>query len=146
MPPERQLISRLSIAEPRPGPHQHYQRLPNIALRQLVADSVDLVAVEIGWPSQRPISVLAVRFLDAFWALEAAGTRPDAGHFHAPAVPKRVIGRSLASFLRFWAVAASKNSSLAPLGPRNLRRLSLRIRLRWANSISTFFLRCLERS
>ena len=29
------------------------------------------------------------------------------------------IGLSLASFRRFWAVAASRNSSRAPLGPRN---------------------------
>jgi hypothetical protein len=32
------------------------------------------------------------------------------------------MGLSLASFLRFWAVAASKNSSRAPRGPRSRRR------------------------
>ena len=33
------------------------------------------------------------------------------------------------------------NSSRAPLGPRNRSRSSLRMRLRWANSISTFLRR-----
>jgi integrase/recombinase XerD len=37
---------------------------------------------------------------------------------------------SLASFLRFWAVAARWNSSRAPFGPRNRRRSSFRMRLR----------------
>ena len=46
---------------------------------------------------------------------------------------------SLASLRRFCATAASRNSSLAPNGPRNRRRLRRRIRLRCANSISTFF-------
>src|SRR5215813_2018250 len=31
-------------------------------------------------------------------------------------------GMSFASFLRFWAVAANRNSSLAPLGPMSKRR------------------------
>src|SRR5947199_10496523 len=35
------------------------------------------------------------------------------------------------------AIAASVNSSCAPRGPRNRRRPSLRMRLRWANNIST---------
>src|SRR5271168_4196216 len=48
-------------------------------------------------------------------------------------------GSSLASFLRFWAVAAKRNSSRAPFGPRSRNRSSLRMRLRCANSISTFF-------
>src|SRR5262245_56436099 len=43
---------------------------------------------------------------------------------------------SFASLLRFWAVAASRNSSRAPLGPRSRNRRSRRIRLRCANSIS----------
>ncbi len=47
----------------------------------------------------------------------------------------------LAILRRFWAVAARRNSSLAPFGPRRRNRSGLRIRLRWANSISTFF-RC----
>lgn len=34
------------------------------------------------------------------------------------AYARAVIDLSLASFLRFWAVAASRNSSRAPRGPR----------------------------
>ena len=49
------------------------------------------------------------------------------------------LGISLASLRRFWAVAARWNSSRAPFGPRNRSRSSFRMRLRWANSISTFF-------
>jgi hypothetical protein len=45
----------------------------------------------------------------------------------------------LASLRRFWAVAASRNSSFAPHGPRNLSLFRPRMRLRWAKSISTFF-------
>ena len=48
-------------------------------------------------------------------------------------------GSSMASLRRFWAVAARWNSSRAPFGPRNRSRSSFRMRLRWANSISTFF-------
>jgi hypothetical protein len=50
-----------------------------------------------------------------------------------------VAGMSLASLRRFWAVAARWNSSRAPFGPRNRSRSSRRMRLAWANSISTFF-------
>ena len=39
-------------------------------------------------------------------------------------------GMSFASFRRFWAVAANRNSSFAPLGPRRRNRPSLRMRLR----------------
>ena len=48
-------------------------------------------------------------------------------------------GISFAIFRRFWAVAARRNSSRAPFGPRSRSRPSLRKRLRCANSISTFF-------
>ena len=48
------------------------------------------------------------------------------------------IGISLASFRRFWAMAAKVNSSRAPQGPRSRNRPSRRMRLRCANSISTF--------
>ena len=48
------------------------------------------------------------------------------------------IGISFASLRRFWAVAARRNSSRAPHGPRSRRRSRRRMRLRWANSISTF--------
>ena len=40
---------------------------------------------------------------------------------------------------KFWAVAASKNSSCAPESPRSRKRSSFKIRFRCANSISTFF-------
>ena len=48
-------------------------------------------------------------------------------------------GKILAGLRRFWAVAASRNSSFAPHGPRNRNRPNPRMRLRWAKSISTFF-------
>ena len=48
------------------------------------------------------------------------------------------IGINLASLRRFWAVAARRNSSRAPFGPRSRSRSSLRMRLRCANSISIF--------
>ena len=41
---------------------------------------------------------------------------------------------------RFWAIAANVNSNWAPLSPRKRSRPSRRMRLRWANSISTRFL------
>ncbi len=47
-------------------------------------------------------------------------------------------GLSFASFLRFCAVAASKNSSRAPDGPRSPSLPRWRMRLRWAKSISLF--------
>ena len=50
----------------------------------------------------------------------------------------------MASLRRFWAVAASRNSSFAPHGPRNRNRPSPRMRLRCAKSISTFFLSRIE--
>ncbi len=59
--------------------------------------------------------------------------------FDAAGAPK-----IFASFLRFWAVAASRNSSLAPHGPRNRSRPRPRMRLRCAKSISTFFLSFIE--
>ena len=52
----------------------------------------------------------------------------------------------LASFRRFLAVAASRNSSSAPHGPRNRRRPRPRMRSRWANSFSTFFQSLIEMS
>ena len=55
-------------------------------------------------------------------------------------------GKILASLRRFWAVAARRNSSFAPHGPRNRRRPRPRMRLRWANSISTFFRNFIEMS
>ena len=51
------------------------------------------------------------------------------------------VGISLASFLRFCAVVARRNSSRAPFGPRSLSRSRRRMRFRCANRLSTF-LRC----
>src|SRR4051794_22015470 len=64
----------------------------------------------------------------------------------APHVAARGAGAgiSMAILRRFWAAAARWNSSRAPFGPRNRSRSSLRMRLAWANSISTFFRSCLE--
>ena len=52
--------------------------------------------------------------------------------------------RILTSLWRFWAVAARINSSFAPHDPRNRSRPNPRMRLRWAKSISTFFLSRIE--
>ena len=46
--------------------------------------------------------------------------------------------RSLASRLRFCAVAVSSTSSLTPFKPRSRSRSSLSMRFMWANRISTF--------
>ena len=71
--------------------------------------------------------------LSGFW--RHAGTAiPCSGGFQT----------SFASFLRFCAVAASRNSSRAPNGPRNRNRPSFNIRFRCANSISTFLRWCLD--
>jgi hypothetical protein len=49
------------------------------------------------------------------------------------------FGRSFASFRRFWAVAARRNSSLARFGPRSLSLPILRMRLRWAKCYAHHF-------
>jgi hypothetical protein len=54
--------------------------------------------------------------------------------------PAGINGRwsiNRANFLKFWTVAASRNSSVAPVIPRNRSRRKLKFRLRWANAIST---------
>jgi hypothetical protein len=50
----------------------------------------------------------------------------------SPHVAKMGAGSeiSFANFRRFWAVAANRNSSLAPFGPRRRNRPSLRMRFR----------------
>ena len=50
----------------------------------------------------------------------------------SPHVAKMGAGSemSFANFLRFWAVVASRSSSLAPLGSRRRNRSSLRMRFR----------------
>src|SRR5689334_544134 len=79
-------------------------------------------------------------------SVEEVGDRNEwivAGDLQARAVDRSTyagagVGISFASLRRFWAVAASRNSSRAPVGPRSRSRSSLRMRLRWAKSISTF--------
>ena len=56
----------------------------------------------------------------------------------SPAHAGAGTGTNLASLRRFWAVAASWNCSVAPLGPRSRIIRSPMYRFRWAKSISTF--------
>jgi hypothetical protein len=61
---------------------------------------------------------------------------------YAAITPIRALaGLNLASRRKFCAVAARRNSSLAPHGRLSRKRPSRRMRLRWANSISIFFRR-----
>src|SRR5690242_19957181 len=67
---------------------------------------------------------------------------PAATELYAPCAKQASVtggGRttSFASLRRFCAIAASVNSNCAPRGPRRRRRPSRKMRLRWANSIST---------
>jgi hypothetical protein len=72
--------------------------------------------------------------------LEVGGRfRPRPFHTVLGIAPLEAEPNHFAIRRRFCAIAASKNSSCAPLGPRSLRRSNLRIRLRCANSTSTFF-------
>jgi hypothetical protein len=67
---------------------------------------------------------------------------PRLGPGYAAIISIRALaGLNLASRRKFCAVAARRNSSLAPHGPRSRKRPTRRMRLRWANSISTFFRR-----
>jgi hypothetical protein len=95
----------------------------------VLADAVEKVRFE----------VVASAGLTVAMALVVGATR------HAAEVGAGA-GISMASLRRFWAVAARRNSSCAPFGPRNRNRSSLRMRLRWANSISTFFYELLRSS
>lgn len=61
---------------------------------------------------------------------DAAGWECAAGHQIAMAAVGRREGLSFASLRRFCAVAARRNSSRAPHGPRSLSRAIFRIRLR----------------
>ena len=61
------------------------------------------------------------------------------GRYAPIAASRPPDGLKRARRLRFWAVSAGRNSSLAPFGPLRRRRASRRIRLRWVNSISSFF-------
>jgi hypothetical protein len=95
------------------------------------ADFVDLVGRRRGW--RCPLlaeanifvaagaCIVAGRAFRSFWFFPGSLWSSGGGS-----------GLSLASFLRFWAIAASRNSSCAPQGPRNRSRPSLRIRFfRW---------------
>ncbi len=92
------------------------QKKPNFSKR---AYSVEKGSCGIGW---RLLRIAGERRCHP----AQAGARPG-------------IGFILASLRRFWAAAARWNSSFAPFGPRRRKRSSFRMRLRWANSISTFF-------
>ena len=48
------------------------------------------------------------------------------------------MAASFARRLRFWTAAVIRNSSLAPVRPRNLRRVNPRFRLTSPNSLSIF--------
>jgi len=52
-------------------------------------------------------------------------------------ITDRGMGMIVAILRRFWAAAARRNSSRAPLGPCNRGQTSQRMRLKCANSIST---------
>jgi drug/metabolite transporter (DMT)-like permease len=65
-----------------------------------------------GWPHRRILARLG-------WPLPPHAAKIGAGR-----------GMSFASFRKFWAVAANRNSSLAPLGQRRRNRSSLRMRLK----------------
>jgi len=83
----------------------------------------------------------------ARWASAAAVS--DAKLGSAPHAAKIGAGKgmSFVSFRKFWAVAANRNSSLAPLGPRRRNRSSLRMRFRSSMSVSAPFVwRCLSGS
>src|SRR3954452_16445130 len=51
-------------------------------------------------------------------------TGPMVGLIYSQAGRRFGVGISFANFLRFWAVAARRNSSCAPFGPLNLSRPS----------------------
>ncbi len=85
-----------------------------------------------------PIDMIALKKSVAWRGIRADG-RKTSGLSSFQAGIGLGAGTIFASFLRFWAVAASRNSSRAPHGPRSRRRSSRRMRFRCANSISTFF-------
>ena len=89
-----------------------------------------------GETSAGPQAPGSVTFLFLLAACGGEGAALCGQHFW-----KRAVGLKRASHLRFWAVAVRRNSSLAPFGPLRRKRLRRRIRLRCANSISTFFRR-----
>src|SRR5947207_6016624 len=95
----------------------------------------ELPVSPVGWRCPIPLnkSGLNDRVSEGWWS-----GRAIARLLPQPAGIGIGIGISLASCRRLWAVAARWNSSRAPFGPRNRSRSSFRMRLRCANSISTF--------
>lgn len=88
----------------------------------------------LDWLFIRPISFFRAAY-QCFCDHAAAQGLKSCGS-HAAITPYGgVCGLSFASLLRFCAVAASRNSSRAPHGPRSRRRAILRMRLRCAKSI-----------
>ncbi|CUX57570.1 hypothetical protein AGR8A_pTi10142 [Agrobacterium fabrum str. J-07] len=83
--------------------------------------------------SIRPFGVVGAGLLGDLPRAPAQGIgrcRPQA----AMAPHGGIWGLSFASLLRFCAVAARRNSSLAPHGPRSLKRAIRRMRFRCAKS------------
>jgi hypothetical protein len=82
--------------------------------RRQWADIVDLVAALFRRPRfQSMVHLLAC----CLWIGLGIGADSFGSVMPAPASGRH--RSKLASFLRFWAVAASRNSSRVPLGPRN---------------------------
>jgi len=97
----------------------------------------------IAHPTDSHLILRAIEWPNRLDTVEKVGDRsvltsiqsePIASPAHAGAG----TGTNLASLRRFWAVAASWNCSVAPLGPRSRIIRSPMYRFRWANSISTF--------
>ncbi len=109
------------------SPWYNYQRL-------LLADFVEKV-----WEIASPASVEAFfRHLGCALVGVVAAKPPWCAAY---AAISNCGGLNRARRRRFCAVAASRNSSFAPHGPRSRKRPSRNMRLRWANNISTFFRR-----
>jgi hypothetical protein len=84
----------------------------------------------------------AIYYARSMWRRALCLIGIDTHNAYAAQAPAAGGGRtiSLASRRRFWAMAASVNSSCAPRGPRSRRRPSLRMRFKCANNISMRFL------
>ena len=132
-PVERRCSERRSRAIGLPQGHRSLRPPSPPGLQS--ADSVDLVTDN---------AALVLPVTGGPCAAEASGPagalrRLQGPLDHACSGGRAVGGLSFASFRRFWAAAARRNSSRAPHGPRKRSRPSFRMRLRWAKSISTFF-------
>ena len=93
------------------------QRHDEALARSLAADELHALAEGDGWhPSSS--GAFAIGWPMVYW-LEVGLMRPVSPHTAMIGVD---TGISFASFLRFWAVAARRNSSRAPQGPRSRNR------------------------